>query len=61
VNGSWISEALTLDECFLDFMVDYISIFLIWYGFYLYAIIFFKSRIILLGDKLEVREFTSPL
>jgi hypothetical protein len=51
---------LALDEWFLAFMVDYLNI-LIWYGFYSYAIICFKSRIIVLGAKWEVRAFTPPL
>jgi hypothetical protein len=47
MNGWWRSEALALDDVFLDFMVDYLGIFLdLGMVFYSYAIILFKSRIV---------------
>jgi hypothetical protein len=51
-----------LEECFLDFVVDYLSIFLD-FGmvFYSYAIIFFMSRIVVIGTKWEVGVFSPPL
>ena len=47
INVLWKSEALALDDVFLDFMVDCLGISLdLAMVFYYYAIIFFKSRIV---------------
>jgi hypothetical protein len=55
INVLWKSEALALDDVFLDFMADYLDIFLD-FGmvFYSYAIILFKSRIVVLEANWEV-------